>query len=654
MILNIKYIAQMTFSVNLPYMQKTCITFLLTLMAAFAGAQTQPFTGTKNKKAEMLFIQALKSDQFNDTRTSLTNLKKAVEMDSNFIDAWMLMADIKEKNELYDEAIDIYLKVIRLNDKFQIPYYKVGRAALDNGRYKAAVNYLSAYNELKGNQIEQGKVDRALKTATFGLNALEHPVPYNPKNLGAAINTELNEYFPGVTVDEQMLVFTKLHPPYNEDFYVSRKQDEKWSEAKNLGEPINTEGNEGSVSLSSDGQYIFYTACQRPQPGDNDQSCNIYFSALDGNTWREPRHLGVPINSSFWESQPSVSFDGKTLYFSSNRPGGFGEHDLWYSTYSKGRWSAPVNLGPEINTPGSEQSPYIAKDDQTLYFISDYHEGMGGMDIFISRKQPDGRWGKPVNIGYPINTHMDEAGLVVSANGEDAYIVSDRPGGFGGLDIYEFKLYEGARPIKTGYVKGIVFDAATLAKLKARIELIDLESSKTIIEASSNRITGEFLFCLQGNRNYALNVSCEGYLFYSENFSLKNQPATEPLLLNVPLNKIMAGEKAVLRNVFFDVDKFALKPESKIELDKLIGLLKANPTMRIEVSGHTDNTGNKLKNTELSNSRAKSVMDYLIANGVDAKRLSFKGYADTQPLADNKTEKGRRQNRRTEFKILGL
>ena len=220
MILNIKYIAQMTFSVNLPYMQKTCITFLLTLMAAFAGAQTQPFTGTKNKKAEMLFIQALKSDQFNDTRTSLTNLKKAVEMDSNFIDAWMLMADIKEKNELYDEAIDIYLKVIRLNDKFQIPYYKVGRAALDNGRYKAAVNYLSAYNELKGNQIEQGKVDRALKTATFGLNALEHPVPYNPKNLGAAINTELNEYFPGVTVDEQMLVFTKLHPPYNEDFYV--------------------------------------------------------------------------------------------------------------------------------------------------------------------------------------------------------------------------------------------------------------------------------------------------------------------------------------------------------------------------------------------------------------------------------------------------
>jgi outer membrane protein OmpA-like peptidoglycan-associated protein/tetratricopeptide (TPR) repeat protein len=635
-------------------MYKIQLFILFTLGSLLATAQTQPFTGTKNKKAELLFISALKADQFNDTRNALTSLKRALDMDSNFIDAWMLMADIKEKNDLYDEAIDIYLKVIRLNEAFQIPYYKVGKAALENGKYKAAVNYLKKYLELKGNQIDRDRVDRALKTAQFGLAATEKPVPFDPKNLGPNINTELNEYFPGVTVDEQMLVFTKLHPPYNEDFYVSRKKNGEWSKAENLGHPINTDGNEGSVSLSSDGQYIFYTACQRPQPGDNDQSCNLYFSALDGNTWREPRHLGMPVNTSFWESQPSVSFDGKTLYFSSNRPGGFGMHDLWYSTYSKGRWSAPVNLGPEINTPGSEQSPFIAKDDKTLYFISDYHEGMGGADIFMSRRQPDGRWGKPVNLGYPINTHMDEAGLVVSANGEDAYIVSERKGGFGGLDIYEFKLYEEARPQKTGYVKGVVYDAATLAKLKARIELIDLETAKTIIEASSNRVTGEFLFCLQGNRNYALNVSCEGYLFYSENFALKDQSATEPLMLNVPLNKIIAGEKAVLRNVFFDVDKFDLKPESKIELDKLVALLKANASMRIELSGHTDNTGNKQKNLELSNNRAKAVMQYLISNGIDATRLTFKGYADMQPIADNATEKGRKQNRRTEFKILSL
>ena len=364
-----------------------------------------------------------------------------------------------------------------------------------------------------------------------------------------------------------------------------------------------------AVSLSSDGQYIFYTACNRP---DGAGSCDIFFSALDGDTWRDPRDLGFPINSSFWESQPTVSFDGKTMYFSSSKPGGQGESDLWYSTYGMGKWSAPVNLGPDINSPGSEQSPLIAKDNQTLYFISDYHQGMGGMDLFVSRRQPDGRWGKPVNLGYPINTQNNEMCLAISANGEDAFIACERKEGYGGLDIYAFKLNENMRPKKTGYVKGVVFNAKTLGKLKARLELIDLETGKTIIEATSNKLTGEFLFCLQGNKNYALNVGCEGYLFYSENFSLKDQSATEPLKLDIPLYPINVGEKMVLKNVFYDVDKFTLRQESKIELNKLIAFMKANPNVKIEVSGHTDNTGVKQKNLDLSNNRAKTVYDFFI------------------------------------------
>jgi outer membrane protein OmpA-like peptidoglycan-associated protein len=306
-----------------------------------------------------------------------------------------------------------------------------------------------------------------------------------------------------------------------------------------------------------------------------------------------------------------------------------------------------------VNTPGSEESPFIAKDDLTLYFSSDGHLGMGGNDLFMTRKQLNGKWSKAENLGYPVNSFKDERCLAVAADGINAYIATERPGGFGGLDIWAFELHEKIRPLKTGYVKGIVYDARTLQKIRAQLELIDLETEKPIIIAASNKLTGQFLFCLPGNKNYALNVSCDGYLFHSENFSLKNQPSTEPITLDIPLKKILEGERVVLKNIFFDTDKFDLKPESKSELNKLIGFLNNNPSMKIEIGGHTDNTGAKEKNTTLSEIRAKAVYDYLVLNGIQAARLSFKGYAETLPVADNKTEAGRKQNRRTEFKILG-
>jgi outer membrane protein OmpA-like peptidoglycan-associated protein len=309
-------------------------------------------------------------------------------------------------------------------------------------------------------------------------------------------------------------------------------------------------------------------------------------------------------------------------------------------------------MGPNINTNGSEQCPFICKDDQTLFFSSTGHAGMGNTDLFVVRRQPDGRWGKPVNLGYPINSQHEERGIVISSNGKDAYYVANRPEGKGGLDIYSFELPESLRAITTGYVKGVVFDSKTLKKLRAKIELIDLETGKTYIETASNRASGEFLACLHGNKNYAVNVSCDGYLFYSENFSLKNQTATEPLTLNVPLNPILAGERVILKNIFFDLDKYTLREESKTELNKLLQFMKNNSTLKIEISGHTDNTGDKAKNSVLSFNRAKAVYDFLKENGIEEFRLSYKGYADSQPIADNKTEEGRQKNRRTEFKIV--
>ncbi len=629
--------------------KKIFLPAIIFLTIVSAGFSQPPFSGTKNKKADKLFGEALKKYTEQDYFLANELLNKATKEDNSFIDAWMLMADIKSKNEKYSDAIALYEKIKTLNPDFPLSYYGIASDAINILNYQMAYDNITKFFTFEDYFYKKKSAEKIRATATFGKVAIKNPVPFSPINLGAGVNTFENEYWPGTTADGQTLIFTRLIGNNNEDFFISKKNENNWGLAKNLGEPINTEQNEGTVSLSPDGQYIFFTACNRPS--DNG-SCDILLSKLDGMEWSNPINLGTPVNSRAWEAQPTLSYDGKTIYFSSSRAGGFGKTDIWKTTYFNGKWSAPTNLGPEINTDGDEQSPFIAKDDQTLYFNSDGHAGMGGIDLFIARKASNGRWNKAENMGYPINTNNDETCITLAANGEYAYYVAEKDGGFGGLDIYGFQLSENLRPKKTGYIKGIVFDARTLKKLVAKIELIDLATGTQVVQAYSNKLTGGFLVCLQGNKDYAMNVSANGYLFHSENFSLKNQDATQPLTLNIGLKAIAAGEKAVLKNIFFDTDKFVLKEESKIEIDKLIEFLNTNALTKIEISGHTDNVGEKKNNETLSNNRAKAVYDYLIAKGIKPARLTYKGYADTQPLANNKTEEGRKMNRRTEFKIL--
>jgi outer membrane protein OmpA-like peptidoglycan-associated protein len=332
-----------------------------------------------------------------------------------------------------------------------------------------------------------------------------------------------------------------------------------------------------------------------------------------------------------------------------------GGGDIWYSTLkTDGSWGAPVNIGNKINTRGEEESVFIHPDGKTLYFSSNGHVGMGGLDIYVVRKNADGVWGTPVNLGYPINTYGDENSLLVNGAGSLAYFASDRPGGFGGLDLYQFELYDAARPDKITYMKGKVYDAKTKKPLGAHFELIDLATAKQVMTSDANSGNGEFLVTLPVDKNYALNVSQSGYLFYSENFSLKElTDKTKPFLMDVPLQSIDTGSVVELKNIFFETAKFDLKPESKVELNKLVTFLTLNKTMRIELSGHTDNVGDKKMNLTLSENRSKSVYDYLIANGIDAKRLSYRGYGDTLPKVKNDSDENRAINRRTEFKVIG-
>ncbi len=589
----------------------------------------------------------------------------ALKEEENFIEAYLLQGDLYSDWKKYAQASQAYKKAISIDPGF-FPRinYVVGNLERAEGNFKEAAIYYEKFiaNE-KNNKELIDEVGKALKEVKYAIYLMDNPVPFNPKNLGPNVNTQYAEYHPSLTADEQVLVITRLEPSgpgacntpngKTEDFYFSIKTDSGWSKMQNMGSPLNTKCNEGAQCISPDGRYMFFTACNRP---DGLGSCDLYWAENIGGHWTQPKNMGSPVNTSAWESQPSFSSDGKTLYFISNRKGGYGRSDIYKTVLQEnGTWSNPINLGPEINTENDENSPFIHPDDQTLYFASNGHMGMGGYDIFFSRKDKKGKFGAPQNIGYPINTHKDERSLVINSAGNRAYFASNTLEGYGDFDIFVFELYEKARPIPVTFMQGIVSSFDTKKPLEARFELIDLETGETIASANSDKISGEFLVCIPTDRNYALNVAKDGYLFYSDNFSLKGVfTADEPFRKNVELRQIKAGEVVVLNNIFFDTNSKELKLESTVELDKLVKLLKANNTLRIEVSGHTDNVGSKASNLTLSRDRAQSVVDYLIRKGIGKERLIAKGYADSQPIASNDTEEGRAKNRRTEFKVLGM
>jgi outer membrane protein OmpA-like peptidoglycan-associated protein len=446
-----------------------------------------------------------------------------------------------------------------------------------------------------------------------------------------------------------------------EDFYVTHK-DENWSKAEPVREINNPAMNEGAPSLSPDGQLLIYTACadMTGSYGEGKRglgSCDLFYAWREGNRWGKAKNMGPSINSSHWETQPSFSSDGKTLYFIRGLKKGHQvkNQDIWMSQIdASGGWTKAVRLGELINTPQDESSVLIHPDGQSLYFTSDGHPGMGGEDIFLSRKDKEGNWGKPINLGYPINTHKDENSITVTADGRMALFASDREGGYGALDLYQFELPAEFRPVRVNYMQGTVTDKETGKPLGSRFELIDLETGELVIESYSNQVDGKFLVSLPEGKDYALNVSRKNYLFHSENFAMKEGTEKEPFEMEVKLSPIKAGESVVLRNVFFDTDSYVLKDESKSELDELFTFLQRNYKLKIEVSGHTDDRGGEALNMTLSQNRAKAVAAFLTEKGVPAERIIAKGYGSSAPISSNDTEEGRAQNRRTEFRVLSV
>jgi outer membrane protein OmpA-like peptidoglycan-associated protein/tetratricopeptide (TPR) repeat protein len=635
------------------------ITFVLSLPIYLYAQQYE--LSSKSKKAQKAYMKATEYYQASDLPFALIELEKATDTDPLFIEAWMLKGDIKEDQKNIEEAIACYQKAIDINpDFFPRNFYNLARMQITIGKYiESQKNYEQYLSYPDPNPNLMDKIKRDLNTCYFAIEAMKHPVPFDPKNMGGNINSQYNEYSPTLTVDEQTFIFTRLRPrddqtvqqrEFEEDFFISNNKNGEWSEALRMPPPINSHYDDGAECISPDGQYVYFTICYRD---DGYGSCDLYYSKKEGDKWSAPINMGPIVNSGTWDSQPSISPDGNTIYFASAREGSIGNMDIWKTTKVNGQWTKPVNLGDSINTPKGDLSPFIHPDGQTLYFTSNGHIGMGGIDIFYSRMDSAGNWQKPVNLGYPINTYKDEGYLIVNAKGDKAYFSSDQLNGKGGMDLYTFDLYEAARPVTVTYMKGKVFDKNTSQKLEAHFELIDLETDQVIVQSNSDAITGEFLVSLPNEKNYALNVSKDGYLFYSENFTLKDKhDATDPFLKDIPLQPVEKGTTVVLKNIFFDFDKYDLLPESQVELNRLVDLLNKNSKMKIEIGGHTDNKGTKEYNQLLSQNRAKSVYDYLVQHGIDKTRLTYKGYGLTLPIDTNDTEEGRANNRRTEFKVI--
>lgn len=541
--------------------------------------------------------------------------------------------------------------------------------------------------DAKGNAAAIEDVNKKISECNVGKKESANPQRVFVDNLGPNINTSYPEYSAFISADESMMVLTarrenstggKLDEgdkwPF-EDLYQSFKVNGKWTPAQNLGPVVNSDEHDATSGLSSDGTTMFIFKYKEKDGGD------IYVSNLVGATWTKPEHLNKNINSKWHESSVSLSYDSKRLYFISDREGGIGAGDIYYSDKdAKGEWGPAVNAGPTLNTKYGEEGVFIHPDGKTIYFSSKGHNTMGGYDIFKSTFE-NGKWGEPVNLGYPINGPDDDVFFVISGSGNHGYFASSKQGGYGDKDIYRITflgpekppmvmnednlLASVAAPVsefkaekivsngpKMTILKGVISDAKTYKLLEAVIELIDNSLNEVIVTFKSNSTTGKYLVSLPSGKNYGIAVKKDGYLFHSENFDLKASEEYQEVEKDVALKPIEVGQSIVLKNIFFDFDKATIRSESANELDRLIKLLTENPTLKIELGSHTDSKGSDDYNLKLSQSRSQSVVTYLIGKGISADRLVAKGYGETIAVASNDTEAGRQENRRTEFKIL--
>lgn len=613
---------------------------------------------TSNKKAIQLYVEADNYRVRQQFQQAESFLMEAIKKDKNFCEAYYRLALVYHDMKQSKRAIETYLKGLETTDdprKRKVFYYDLTEEYLLSGDYQSAKEYATQF--LAEEKTHPAKIEQArfwLATCEYGIKNNKNLSQFKPRVLNDTVNCFVMQYFPALTADEQQLFFTRRNGKTRndtEDLVVSTKDaNGKWSRPVSVSPNINSPENEGTCTVSADGRLLIFTSCQGR---DGFGSCDLFMSEKVGDEWTVPKNLGPGVNSYFWESQPSLSADGRVLYFVSERRVGVGGKDIYVSQKnSKGEWGTAVNLGPTINTKEDDLSPFIHANGRTLFFASKGRVGFGGYDIYVSEKI-DGQWTEPKNFGAPVNNYEDQFSLFITADGTKGYYSHEKDLNDNTGRIYEITLPDDMIiEHRSNYVKGVVTDAENKRSVKAQIELIDIKKNELISIVDSDSLNGRYLMVLTKGSDYGLFVSAPGYLFKSLNFNYEELKQVEPIVVDIQLQRAKTGASMVLNNIFFDYGKFDLKPESVTELDKVSRFLTDNPAIKIEISGHTDNVGTEESNQMLSEKRAGSVSDYLGSKGIAKTRIKSIGYGSKKPLVENDTEANRQINRRIEFRIL--
>jgi outer membrane protein OmpA-like peptidoglycan-associated protein len=549
-----------------------------------------------------------------------------------------------------------------------IALYYFGQALHFNQKFDDAITAFENYKTHIAPADKKAMEDVELRIlwCNNGKALVANPVNIKVENVGAGINSKYPEYSPVISADEQTLIFTTRRPTntggqidprdgmYFEDIYVCNRTDSGWGKAVPIGDNINTASHDASIGLSADGQQLLI---YKDDAGDG----NIYSSNIRGNDWTAPQKFNENINSKSWEPSACITPDGKILYFTSNRPGGYGGRDIYRSLrLPNGEWAKPVNLGPKINTAYDEDAPVILADGITLYFASNGKKSMGGFDILYSVLSPDSGWGEPQNIGYPVNTTDDDVYFAPTPDNKHGYYSSaNNPNGMGEKDIYYLTFPE-KEESKVTILEGEITSIFGGVPANTIITVTDVESGEMVGTYLPNAKTGRYVIVLPPGKNYSISYEADNFAYQSDNINVVDSMTFQEIERPVELSPLKVGQKIVVRNIFFTTGKAALQPDSKTELDKIVDLMTKYPNLILEISGHTDASGPDDLNMKLSLERAIVVQDYLVAHGIDKSRLRTKGFGESQPIAINynkdgsPNKQGMAMNRRFEFKVLSV
>ncbi|MEN8119256.1 MAG: OmpA family protein [Bacteroidota bacterium] len=643
----------------------------------------------KVKKGNFLFYQHRPASY----REAIPYYRNAIAYNSENAELNLLIAICYLRSDPKSEALQYVQKAFDQNeDVHPKVVFILARALHHNLRFVEAIDEYNAYKEsLSANKLEEQTaiIDKYISECENGIKIKKKSARVIINNLGPNINSEFDDYGSILSADGSRMVFTSrrgvqgdkinlIDNKYFEDIYTSSFVNESWEEGVNIGKPVNSDWNDAAVSISEDGQeLIFYRG--RERDGD------LYSATLKGDIWKNIHDLTHKLNKKkSQESSICFNADVTTAYFVSDLDkDSYGGKDIYFSLLDENgkKWSTPVNLGDVINSEFDEASVYITPDEKTIYFSSKGHNSIGGYDIFVSEYKYDS-WTTPKNLGLPINSPDDDLFMSILMNGRDAYYATSRKEGLGGFDIYHAVLLGPEKPLQLSnedeliasiavpiqesfieesmqisytrmtIVKGTVTDYNTGKPLESSIELVDNKSGKLIKKTNSNINSGSYLISLPSGKDYGFSVNADGYMFHSENFVVPKAQEYKEIFKDIQLQPMTPGSKIILHNTFFESGKSSLRPESFFELNRLAKMFDKYPNLILEISGHTDSRGSFAVNQRLSRARAKSVVDYIVGQGVNPANLKAVGYNFKYPVASNKTKEGRQENRRVEAKIL--